>query len=526
MNTTKSLEPVPELRDDDELSFAAESPELGLPTLAPWKLLIVDDEEEVHRVTRLALSDFTLDGRRLAFIDAYSGREAIARMAAEPDIAMVLMDVVMESDHAGLEAVQHIRQVLGNRMTRIVLRTGQPGQAPEREVITRYDINDYRDKTELTSQKLFTLLYTGISLYRDLQTMERNRKGLQQLVDAASGVFQCKSPERLAEGVITLAAAFLGVDGLAEEGSRHSAHMQEHARENRDAKVLATTGTVADWHHPAGSPIHAPSEQSLWAADGGRFYAEFPGSGGETFSLTLQALNTIELPEPKLVDMFCRNVVSALHSAQLHQQVYQTQRELILMLSEAIEKRSRETGNHVRRVGEYSRLLGRLSGMEEEECDTLLIAAPLHDAGKIAIPDSILNKPGRLTDDEMVIMRTHAMIGGEMFEGHGLPVLQAATLVAAQHHERWDGQGYPLRLAGEAIHIYGRIVALADVFDALGSDRCYKRAWPLEQILDLLRADSGRQFDPNLVQLLLAHLDQFLEIRDRFVDADASAESP
>ena len=265
--------------------------------------------------------------------------------------------------------------------------------------------------------------------------------------------------------------------------------------------------------------MQTASEQSLWASDGGRFYAEFLGSNGEIFSLTLQTPNAIELPEPKLVDMFCRNVASALHSAQLHQQIYQTQRELILMLSEAIEKRSRETGNHVRRVGEYARLLGRLSGMDEEECDTLLIAAPLHDAGKIAIPDSILNKPGRLTDEEWTIMRTHAMVGGEMFEGHGLPVLRAATLVAAQHHERWDGQGYPLGLAGEAIHPYGRIVALADVFDALGSDRCYKEAWPLEQILDLLRADRGRQFDPNLVQLLLTHLDEFLEIRDRFVDA-------
>ena len=448
MNASKSLEPVTELQDDDELSFVDESPEPAAATRAPWKLLIVDDEEEVHRVTRLALSDFTHDGRRLAFIDAYSGREAIARMASEPDIAMVLMDVVMETDHAGLEAVQHIRQVLGNRMTRIVLRTGQPGQAPEREVITRYDINDYRDKTELTSQKLFTLLYTGISLYRDLQVMERNRKGLQQLVDAASGVFQCKVPERLAEGVLALAAAFLGVEGMAAEGNAHGARMQEHARENSDAKVLATAGSFEHWRDAAGSPRQTTSDQSLWTVDGGHFYAEFPGSGGETFSLTLQALNTIELPEPQLVDMFCRNVVSALHSAQLHQQVYQTQRELILMLSEAIEKRSRETGNHVRRVGEYARLLGHLSGMDEEECDTLLIAAPLHDAGKIAIPDSILNKPGRLSDDEWTVMRTHAMVGGEMFQGHGLPVLRAATLVAAQHHERWDGQGYPLGLAG------------------------------------------------------------------------------
>ena len=507
---------------DDELCFVSEQPEQPGLQLAPWKLLIVDDEDEVHRVTRLALGGFVHDGRVLIFIDAYTGREAIEIMTREPDIAMVLMDVVMETDTAGLDAVQHIRHELGNRMVRIVLRTGQPGQAPEREVITRYDINDYRDKTELTAQKLFTLLYTGLSLYRDIKLLEHSREGLQQLVGAASGVFQRKVPAQLAEGVIGLAAALLGTPQQVSH-----ALMLEHLPRDDAANVLAAIG---DFALTLGQSLYAARDLSeiwnlqqqaagrQWIVEGQQFYATFPGSGGETFGLYLRSAQLLHLPEPKLMDMFCRNVTSAVQSAQLHQQVNKTQRELIVMLSEAIEKRSRETGNHVRRVGEYSKLLGHLWGMDEEECETLLIAAPLHDAGKIAIPDAILNKPGPLTDEEFVIMRTHAMLGGQMFAGHGLPVLQAAAILTGQHHERWDGQGYPLRMAGEAIHIYGRIVAVADVFDALGSDRCYKKAWSLETILDYMREESGRIFDPALVRLLIDNLDQFLTIRDRYTD--------
>lgn len=513
--------PSIEALGDDELNFALEQVFENPDQVLPWKVLIVDDEEEIHQVTRLALGGFMHDGRSLRFIHAYTGREAIEVMLREPDIALVLMDVVMENDHAGLDAVQHIRQQLGNRMTRIVLRTGQPGQAPERDVITRYDINDYRDKTELTAQKLFTLLYTGLSLYKDLQLLEHSREGLQQLVGAASGIFQCKVPQQLAEGVITLTATLLGANAP-------DALMLEHLPRDDTAHVLAASGAFAP---KQGHALYAARDLtelwdlqqqaagSQWVAEERRFYATFPGSGGEMFGLYLRSALPLRLPEPKLVDMLCRNVASALQSAQLHQQVNKTQRELIVMLSEAIEKRSRETGNHVRRVGEYSRLLGHLSGMGDDECETLLIAAPLHDAGKIAIPDAILNKPGKLTDEEFVTMRTHAMVGGQMFAGHGLPVLRAAAILAGQHHERWDGLGYPLRIAGEAIHIYGRIVAVADVFDALGSDRCYKKAWTMDAILDYMRQESGKCFDPKLVSLLIGHLDQFLAIRERYADS-------
>jgi response regulator RpfG family c-di-GMP phosphodiesterase len=197
----------------------------------------------------------------------------------------------------------------------------------------------------------------------------------------------------------------------------------------------------------------------------------------------------------------------------------QTQKEMIFLMSEAVEKRSKETGNHIKRVAAYSRVLATAYGLSEEETYTLEFASPMHDIGKIGIPDAILNKPGKLTIDEFSIMQEHALIGFEILSASAKGMLKAAAIVAYEHHEKWDGSGYPKGLKGEEIHIYGRITAVADVFDALGSDRCYKKAWPLDDILTLFKEESGKQFEPRLVELLLENLDGFIEIRDKFKDS-------
>jgi response regulator RpfG family c-di-GMP phosphodiesterase len=163
--------------------------------------------------------------------------------------------------------------------------------------------------------------------------------------------------------------------------------------------------------------------------------------------------------------------------------------------------------------------MSKLCGQSEREQQHILHASPMHDAGKIAIPDSILNKPGKLTDEEFTVMKSHAQIGYEMLSGSQLEIMQLAAIIACQHHEKWNGKGYPQGLKGEGIHTFGRIVALADVFDALGSDRCYKKAWPLEKILELLQTERGAHFDPVLIDLFFKNMDGFLAIRERFPDA-------
>jgi len=202
----------------------------------------------------------------------------------------------------------------------------------------------------------------------------------------------------------------------------------------------------------------------------------------------------------------------------LNEEIRQTQHEMLSLLGEVGETRSQETGNHVRRVARYAKLLGELNGLHEEQIQLLYSASPMHDIGKIGIPDSILLKPGKLEPDEYNVMKTHAQIGYDIMKKSNRPLLQAAAIIAREHHEKWDGSGYPKALKAEKIHIFGRITALADVFDALSCERVYKKAWTMEKILDFIRSEKGKHFDPKLVDLFLGNIENFIAISQELQD--------
>ncbi|ABV67975.1 response regulator receiver:Metal-dependent phosphohydrolase, HD subdomain [Aliarcobacter butzleri RM4018] len=203
---------------------------------------------------------------------------------------------------------------------------------------------------------------------------------------------------------------------------------------------------------------------------------------------------------------------------ELHKEIEETQKEIIYKMGEIAESRSNETGNHVKRVAEYSKLLALLYGLDEKESDTLFTASPMHDIGKVGVPDSILNKAGKLDENEYKMMKKHCVIGYNILKNSKREILKAAAIVAMQHHEKWDGSGYPRGLKEEEIHIYGRITAVADVFDALGSHRCYKEAWEDEKIFELFRNEKGKHFDPKLVDLFFDNIDKFIEIKNKYKD--------
>jgi HD-GYP domain-containing protein (c-di-GMP phosphodiesterase class II) len=209
----------------------------------------------------------------------------------------------------------------------------------------------------------------------------------------------------------------------------------------------------------------------------------------------------------------------SLEAFMLREEIVETQREIIFSMGEIGESRSKETGSHVRRVAQYSYWLALGLGMSEREAALLRDASPMHDIGKVAIPDAILHKPGALTDEEFDQIKGHTLIGHQLLRHSKRELLRAASIVALEHHEKWDGSGYPQRLRGEEIHIYGRITAVADVFDALGSARAYKQAWELDRILALFEAERGRHFDPRVVDSLIAQLPRILEIRDQEAEA-------
>lgn len=195
-----------------------------------------------------------------------------------------------------------------------------------------------------------------------------------------------------------------------------------------------------------------------------------------------------------------------------------TRLQVIQRLGRAAEYKDNETGTHVLRMSHYSKILALAYGLSEAQADDLLHAAPMHDIGKIGIPDSIMLKPGKLTDDEFAVMKTHAQIGAEIIGEADSELLRLAKSVALTHHEKWDGTGYPFGLKGTAIPIEGRIVALADVFDALASKRPYKEAWSIDETMAYITGQSGIHFDPDLVVLLADNLKKIIDIRDRWID--------
>jgi GAF domain-containing protein len=206
----------------------------------------------------------------------------------------------------------------------------------------------------------------------------------------------------------------------------------------------------------------------------------------------------------------------ALENAALTQELKRAYEETIVRLARAAEYRDTDTGLHIRRMSYYCSEIARVMGFSEAEVSDLLLAAPMHDIGKIAVPDAILQKPGKLTPEEFKEMQRHTIYGGEILAGSDVPVLQLSQKIAITHHEKWDGSGYPYGLSGEQIPLVGRITAIADVFDALTSKRCYKEAMPLEKANAILREGTGKHFDPAVVEGFFKAYEKILEIRQRY----------
>lgn len=509
----------------DELFFADEQETAHSRPLPAWKLLIVDDEEEVHVITKMVLEGLSFSDRGLTFLSAYSAVQAREILREQRDIAVILLDVVMETGQAGLELIEFIRSDLGNRSARIILRTGQPGQAPEREVITRYDINDYKHKTELTAQKLFSTVTTAIRSYRDLNVIEKSRQGLNLIIDSTRGLFERRNMILFARGVLDQMNSLLRIN--EDSLFLHSPSGFAATVRDGDIAVLAGTGEFGHCGTEEGvcmldDSVTVLLQQALRQQAGvfgtDAFVQYFRSRRGSENLLYFRLDRILSSFERRLVEVFSGNVAVALDNMLLNTELMHAQKEIILTLGECVESRSKETAGHVRRVSECCRLLASRLGFEEPEVELVRLASPMHDVGKIGIPDSILLKPGKLGAEEFEIMKTHTRLGYQILKGSSRPIMQAAAVIAHEHHERWNGSGYPRGLAGENIHPFGRIVCLVDVFDSLLSRRVYKEPWPLNQVREFILVQRGEMFDPLMVDTLLLELDAFVTIRQEFPD--------
>lgn len=238
----------------------------------------------------------------------------------------------------------------------------------------------------------------------------------------------------------------------------------------------------------------------------------------------LQLINHFDksgvIPFPATVENYLRALASqvgvVMRNARMSEELRRSRVETVKRFVKASEYHDADTGGHIERMSSYSALLAEKLGHDDYFCERIKLASMLHDVGKISIPDAILKKPGPLTDDERRVMNSHAVNGYEMLRDAESPFLQMGAVIAWSHHEKWDGSGYPRGLKGEDIPIEGRIVALADVFDALCSRRCYKEAWPIENVLSIVKECAGTHFDPNIVDVFFANIHEIFAIREQY----------
>ncbi|GAA61597.1 response regulator [Pseudoalteromonas sp. BSi20652] len=495
--------------------------------LGTWKVLIVDDEPEVHAVTKLALSDFEFQNKRLEFISAYSGAEAKELIKEHPDAAIVLLDVVMETDDAGLQVAKFIREEAKNNHIRIILRTGQPGQAPERQVIINYDINDYKSKTELTAQKLFTVIMSSLRSYRDIISIEQSREGLEKIIIASRNIFSAHSIEQFIEGVMQQLTSLLGI---ADQAMYATTLVAQNPEAQNNEKLIVFSGT-GDFEKSEGKELNdvlqteqlsachqALTEKSIIYKDN-YLFAYCSSEYNHNSMLFISGIpKDLTDTQRHLIEIFSQNVQLAFENVQLQSEIEATQQELVYRLSEAVEQRSTDTGNHVKRVAHICYILAKGYGLSKHDADLVRLASPLHDVGKVGIPDAILNKPTKLDAHEWEAMKTHTDKGYVILKDSPHEIVGAGAIIAKEHHEKWDGTGYPRGLSGTQINIFGRIVALADVYDALRHKRCYKEPWTLQNVVDEINAQKGTHFEPKLVDVFNDKLDELEAVLSRYSD--------
>ncbi|MGQ9370659.1 ATP-binding response regulator [Azospirillum sp. ST 5-10] len=322
---------------DDPL-FGPEDEADEVVSVEPWTVLVVDDDPQVHAMTSVLLRDFAFDGRPFAVVSALSAAEAGRILAARPDIPVVLLDVVMETNDAGLRLVRHIREELNNHRLRIILRTGQPGQAPERDVVVTYDINDYKAKSELTAQKLFTSLVSALRAWRDIVAIERNRQGLQRILDASAPLLATRSMRLIVEGMVDQLPRVVAHDGGSVLACREGAGPQ-----GRQPVAVAGSGRFA-------ALVGQPADAGL-GGDGAAAVAAAFASGASLYGsdrcvLVFRTLEhgatvfVMERPEPysedehRLLQVFCERIAVGFDQACLH--------EDLLALNRTLEQRVEE----------------------------------------------------------------------------------------------------------------------------------------------------------------------------------------
>ncbi len=481
----------------------------------PYRVVIADDDEEVHRVTEMIFKGFTFEGDPLEILNTYSAADTIEVFRRNSDIAILFLDVVMEKECSGLDVIKIIREELGNTSVRIVLRTGQPGEAPEEDVIREYDLNDYRLKTELTASRLKTTLYSALRNYRDIRILEKHKAGLEKIIKTTSKLFenntlrdfttsmleelsnfQLDSPEMVyvhetADGLVSIEDCTQNKNLIVAATGKYESYI------GKDIEDIPELEYLKHWlsKEEKRGFIHRINEGIIIESKGKSNLNNFIFVDGVADNFDFD-----------LLMLFLSNFAVALDNFILNNMLNATQQDMIVALGDTLESHFEETGNHVKRISEMMYRFCLLNDVTHQEAEMVKSASSMHDLGKIAIPDAILKKPDRLTEDEFEIIKSHTVHGYNILSKSNVNILKIAADIALYHHEKYDGTGYPTNARGEEIPLYARMMALIDVFDAMTHKRVYKAPCSIEETVEYIASNMGSHFDPELAELFVKNL--------------------
>lgn len=482
-------------------------------------VLIIDDEADVHAVTKLTMKKFLFEGKQMRFSSAYSAQEAREILQQDRFFALILLDVVMETENAGLDLAKFIRQDLNNRFSRIILRTGQPGVAPEHSVIRNFDIDGYKNKTELRKLDLESTFYTSLRAYRDICQLQKHRKILEQVIDSITDISLVGDLFSFAAAVFLQIKLVLNISTsrvLIESSEAFAISQMEDKLNmfsaNADDVRILVKSEIEDLPDNERSLFkQALKVRANFHNDSYYVYFHHSERGYDTV-FAFETERPLGNAEVDMIDLFLRNVLLSYENLLLANAFEETQELAITLMGGAMESHSKETGEHVVRVGLVATQLAKLNGENKFYCERIRLAAQLHDIGKVGVPDHILKKEGKLDAAEWAEMKLHVIKGWDILQGQSNHIIKMAANLVLDHHEKWDGSGYPNGKKQEKISLEGRITAIADVFDALCNKRCYKAAWTLDEAKQEIKNSSGSHFDPHLASLFIENFELFTEI--------------
>ncbi|ODN30332.1 HD domain-containing phosphohydrolase [Fervidobacterium thailandense] len=451
--------------------------------MGKFSIMVVDDSKTVRAEIRSILSKVQFEGEKLEIHEAEGFEDFKTRY--EPDkYALVLTDLVMEEEQSGIRVVNYIRHELGDAKTRIVLMTANPEKVPLELLENDCDVNYFLEKKTLSELSLKICVIAMLKAYKNVIAFEKALGALENIVESSKAR---PLEETLIQTFFQIRSFLILKNPTLEVGG-----------------VIYLDGVKI-------FPPEFVSRQKSGNSYNHIFETDIAGKRIRMEITSSKRLSDVDVD-------YINSLLSSLKRAYFYSEMSDIESDLVLRLANLIEVRSEETGNHVKRVAEISHVLAIESGFDPTQANLLRQASALHDIGKVGIPDHILNKPGKLDEREFAIIKEHTLIGFEILRNSRLKTFELGALVALQHHERWDGTGYPYGLSGSEIALEARIVEIADVFEALTHNRCYRPAWPVEKAVEYIVEMSGKQFDPALVEIFRKKLKDIVDILETFKD--------